>query len=370
MNGLVIVGRYPFAERRLEGMVQRILSIDEQLVDIPRIYLDLYLLKHLNASYTRIGNVQVYTASFLRFFSILRILRQANEIYVHSIYFYALILLPLLFTRRSVRLILDVHGAVPEEMQYNSDQRLARIMNWVERLAFSRIALAVCVTRRMENFYRDKYPATTAEFLYLPIFTARVCGPADPVQVSALRTRLGIPEFGFVYLYSGGLQPWQNIDRMLDATRNLLSSNDSWFIFLTGEAHNLAARIEQAFGCLPKQILVAHVSSEELRDYYALADFGFILRDDHILNRVANPTKLVEYLYFGMRPIVISPDIGDFPRMGYEFVSIASLGVEPVFKLKSKVNQRISLQLLEDVRLGNISKHVCKAVELKVACQR
>jgi hypothetical protein len=358
VSGLVIVGRYPFADRRLEGMVQRIANIDTQLADTPRTYLDLYVLKRIKSSSTRIGQTQIYTASFLHFWSILRILRQAKEVYIHSIYFYALIFLPLLFTSRQVRLILDVHGAVPEEIHHTGNRQLARLMSWVEREAFSRIQLAVCVTRRMERFYLEKYPETTAKFLYLPIFTSQVCGPADPLKVNALRTKLGIPESAIVYLYSGGLQPWQNIDRMLDTSRKLLDSNDVWIIFLTGEEQALAAIIEQTFGYIPEHVVIAHARPDDLRNYYSIANFGFILREAHVLNRVANPTKLVEYLYFGMRPIVWSSDIGDFLDMGYEYVSLESLESTSVPQSKSYINHGVSQRLLEDAASANISNYL------------
>lgn len=363
MSALVIVGRYPFDHRRLEGMVQRIANIDRQLAEIPRTYLDLYVFRHFKAKYQCVGKTQVYTSSFLRFWNILRILRQAEEVYIHSVYFYALIWLPLQFIRKRTRLILDVHGAVPEEIQHENHKNLAHMMQWVERRAFSHIDMVVCVTRRMENFYRKKYPSTTAAFLYLPIFTAQVCGPAEPQNVNLLRTKLGIPESAIIYLYSGGLQSWQNIDLTIDAVKQLLSSNDAWFIFLTSEVHALTAKIKLTFGCIPSRMVITHVKPNELRNYYAMANYGFILREDHILNRIANPTKLVEYLYFGMRPIVLTSDIGDFIDLGYEYVGIDYLDLTLIPQPRSKINHRISLKFLEDVALANISRHLAQSLD-------
>lgn len=356
MSDLVIVGRYPFPDRKLEGMVQRILNVDTQLANRPRSYLDLYLFKHLRGSATRIGSAHIYTASFLHFWKILRTLRQAREVYVHSVYFYALILLPLAFTSKRVRLILDIHGTVPEELEHTGKRFMSAVMRLVERAAFSRIDLAVCVTRRMERFYRQKYPATSASFVYLPIFTSQVCHPADAVKVRELRSQLGIPDRAVIYLYSGGLQGWQNVDRIVQTAKTFATDEKAWFIFLTAETQTLIAKLNRAFDAVPKRIVVAHARPEELRNYYELATFGFILREDHILNRVANPTKLVEYLYFGIWPIVWSADIGDFLAMGYEYLSIDAVDPSQAAPSKSEVNRRIGLRLLEEAASANLSE--------------
>lgn len=44
------------------------------------------------------------------------------------------------------------------------------------------------------------------------------------------------------------------------------------------------------------------------------------MRDPVLLNQVACPTKLVEYLYWGVVPIVSTPSIGDFAELGFAYV--------------------------------------------------
>jgi hypothetical protein len=56
---------------------------------------------------------------------------------------------------------------------------------------------------------------------------------------------------------------------------------------------------------------------------YSAADFGFIVRDKSPVNGVACPTKLIEYLCYGVIPIVELVEIGDFAAYGYEYVSLA-----------------------------------------------
>ena len=53
------------------------------------------------------------------------------------------------------------------------------------------------------------------------------------------------------------------------------------------------------------------------------ASLGFILRDNNAVNRVACPTKLVEYIQHKVIPIMDSPQIGDFYEKGLKYVSIS-----------------------------------------------
>lgn len=50
--------------------------------------------------------------------------------------------------------------------------------------------------------------------------------------------------------------------------------------------------------------------------------YGFTLRDDIIVNEVACPTKLIDYVKYGIIPILKSDKIGDFVENGLEYVRI------------------------------------------------
>lgn len=355
MEKLIVVGRFPHSTRKAEGMVQRIAAIDKQIATYPRLYLDLYGFKNFKSRVKKFGKVSVFSASFTRFYKILQFLRSAKYVYIHSIYFFALIIIPVLFLNSRVHLILDVHGTVPEEIEYSGNSVLAKIMSWVERYAFHRVNIVICVTRRMVNYYSSKYPSAGVSYKYLPIFTDTVCQAADPESVNTLKRNLKIPDGSVVFLYSGGLQKWQNIDKMLDEVKRIYPFESYWFIFCTNEEDILRQRIISLFGYIPSRIIITHVAPDNLKNFYALADFGFILRDDHILNRVANPTKLVEYLYFGVRPILLSQEIGDFLEMGFEFRLLGDPDDYHSNSRKSLINKKIALTLEEDSRTANLA---------------
>ena len=73
-------------------------------------------------------------------------------------------------------------------------------------------------------------------------------------------------------------------------------------------------------------------------EYYMKNDCGVVLRNDNIVNRVACPTKLIDYLQYGLIPIVLSPHIGDFYNLGYKYIEYDEIINHSNSYSKSKLN--------------------------------
>jgi hypothetical protein len=65
------------------------------------------------------------------------------------------------------------------------------------------------------------------------------------------------------------------------------------------------------------------VPQDSVKERYLQSTYGFVLRGDNLINNVACPTKLVEYMFWGVIPIVIQPAIGDFMELGYQYLTLA-----------------------------------------------
>src|SRR5690606_13514204 len=148
-------------------------------------------------------------------------------------------------------------------------------------------------------------------------------------------------------VYSGNLQSWQNIDLMIQVMKSNLDDRIQYDI-LTGEPEELKRRL-QAEGIAMDRICVQTVAPSALGDYYRAAHYGFVLRDDMVVNRVACPTKLVEYLYYGIIPIVSCANIGDFETLGYEYLPYEAFSTR-VAARKSAINREVARELIERQR--------------------
>jgi glycosyltransferase involved in cell wall biosynthesis len=227
----------------------------------------------------------------------------AEVIYVHSIYQSEKILksYPLL----AEKIITDLHGAVPEELTQMGKEytHAADHMAKVEKAVFLSGQKFVAVSQNMADYYTEKYNLRNVVWIILPIFEARSFRKIRKDGTSTV-------------IYSGGTQPWQNVDTMVDAINS--TSSTAEFIILTPHP--------EAFSGIDSEVkertIIKSVRSDEVDAYYKKAALGFILRDDNIVNRVACPTKLIEYLNSGIVPIVLSSNIGDFEKLGYSYISL------------------------------------------------
>lgn len=227
---------------------------------------------------------------------------RADVIYVHSIYQSKRIidLYPLMVHK----IITDLHGVVPEEEELMG-RETAAILTDVEKKVFQHGKYFVAVTDSMVKHFIKKYSLSNAtKWVVLPIFDV-----AEGNRAKKLSSPTTV-------VYAGGTQTWQNVAKMMEAM------NDGPKAY----RYSILTHKPDDFNKLTQDVLsrtdLKTVSSKDIYKYYEKASMGFVLRDDSIVNRVACPTKLIEYLNYGVVPVVLSPSIGDFRQLGYKYVTL------------------------------------------------
>jgi hypothetical protein len=229
-------------------------------------------------------------------------LSSSSMIYVQSIY-RSKEILPLYPVYKD-KIITDLHGVVPEELDYLGNKNAAEEMQRVESEVFKYGKYFVAVTETMVEHYRAKYHLDdSVKWIVLPIF--------DSVEVAPRTEKTGgRPEV----IYAGGLQRWQCPELMIQAVEKAKNYD---YVFYTHQPRELSDKLAEIDGATAS---VRSGSKEEVFEAYKCADLGLLLREDHVLNRVSCPTKLIEYLTFGIVPVILSSKIGDFEKLGYSYV--------------------------------------------------
>lgn len=325
MTEILFVAVFPEDKNIKDGMIRRIKEIDKKFEEVRRTYLEINFFSNPKIKYEEKENLEIHRLNFfIDYFKIKKILKSSKKIYLHSIVNYVRILL---FPFVSGEIILDVHGAGVEEMKFYNKNIKSFILKFIEKKLFKRLNKAIFVSNQMKRFYINKYPfIKNKKLLVYPIMNF------DRINIKIREKE----EKETVFIYSGNLQKWQNIDLMLEKIKEI--ENDNYkYIFLTNETEELKRKIEK-IGLI--NYMVDSVLPEELGKFYEIAHYGFILRDEHILNKVANPTKLGEYMEYGIIPIVKYDEIGDYKDYGYEYLSIENLSKNLLPK-KSLKNQKI-----------------------------
>lgn len=305
-------------ENERDGYIQRIKAIDQTvLVDMCRIYLydegtenpamrfdiidDLhgYIVFNshnaydLNAIKKLVHDCGVaYTHSILRFMED----RTSKELWD-------------IFDDVEVKHFWDVHGTVPEEYAMSGSELGSKLAENIEQFMANRVDVAVVVTEAMANYLRKKYTHMTAEFMVVPILNEKLLQPSKNTK-SGLQTGISI-------VYAGGTQPWQNIGLMQDIIEQTdLKYHYKIFVPDPDEFMKLWGNRKAT-----KNMEVGSKAPEDLYHEYESCDLGFVLRDADPVNLVACPTKIIEYLKFGIIPVLKTIEIGDFVHLGMKYIS-------------------------------------------------
>ncbi len=346
---LLILAEYPDNDAQYEGMSQRVMAIDRLCAEEERIYLFVSHRRFWAKERKQLcENAVQYRCNIVAHGAFIRSLfKRADICYFHSV-INVLPLLPFLSSiRQRTHVVLDAHGVVPEESLFAGYRFKSNLYSLAERRIFDRVDRVICVSDAMTAHFRQKHskwrgPATT-----YPILPPHIDGEFDDGLI--------YEKDDFVHvIYSGNLQSWQNIDLMLSMIKQHRASNMKFWL-LTGQREAMLERLS-GIGIVPDDRLqVLTVAPYELQRYYHAAHYGFILRDDIVVNRVSCPTKLVEYLQAGIVPIVSTPKIGDFDRMGYDYISYKDFSAD-LPQRKSERNRVLMERYIHDVRAMDFVK--------------
>lgn len=304
---IVIVAPFPTKENEKDGMIQRIAAIDLLMKDLPRTYLEISLRRNFLSHREIVGNLTILRLNFFLHFPFwARLVRQARIVYVHSAN-NALKILPV-FPKDKV--IFDAHGVVPEETVAEGKRFAALILGYAERVAIRRSRWIVSVTNRMRAHFERKYGRQQAEDIIYPILPHLKSDQFSELEILQRKREAGR------VIYAGGLQSWQNIDKMIAACTHRA---DLTYTFLTGDVVSLRSKLESA-GL--RNVVCESVHPNIVKDHYLEHVYGYILREPNLINEVACPTKLIEYLFWGVLPVVITPQIGDFDSSTLQCVTL------------------------------------------------
>jgi hypothetical protein len=309
---IAVVAPFPRPQTVTDGWRSRMAVVDRLFEEEPRVYLDVTDDRSVGApepedvsELVRVYRLNVARASHYE--RLRNVVLSAEMVYVHTIHL-ARYVLPFY---RTGRIVTDIHGAAPEEELLYGRKASCRFYDEVEKIVLAESRYAVTVTRAMVEHLRAKHPETRTEFIVLPILDA---GDARPESDLGPRSPSGRP----TVIYTGALQHWQNVDLMIETARDGIGRFD--FTFLTNDPDGFASAARA--GGIERLVSVKCAQKPELPGFYRRADYGLVLRDDLVVNRVACPTKLSEYLWFGVIPVVKFPGLGDFPRFGYRYVTL------------------------------------------------
>ncbi|HEY8381981.1 MAG TPA: hypothetical protein VIL09_07525 [Microvirga sp.] len=312
---VVLSGFDPVTGDERDGYVQRVKAVDAALDPSTRVYVTVREeaagAPEMRQLGERIWSYHVAADDLAAEPGLRALMQMSCGVYAHSIF---TLQAPSVLTSLAGRggpLILDLHGAVPEEYAMRGSQRSAALFEAVEARAIALSDRLVCVSEAMAQHYAAKHDVSRAAQIVCPIVS--VGEAVDP--------------YGRPYhdrpraIYAGGTQPWQQVPKIVAAIAATQDEVDA--ILMTPDVDGFARALAER-GLAPDgdRLTLRSASHQEVLAACATADFGFLLRQDTVVNRVACPTKLIEYLAAGVIPVLDSPAVGDFVELGMAYVPL------------------------------------------------
>jgi GT2 family glycosyltransferase len=312
-KSILFLVRFPNNEDLKDGYFQRINAIDTFLSEYNRFYVN-YLFEleefSLFPKVVKIKNkvfeIRPYIKNPLHLFVVLFL-----DIFIGRIYLHSILRLQSKFNKVlffvSRKRILDIHGVVPEEFEMHGDIDGYNIFNNVEKFAIGKADVVIGVTGKMvEHIIKKHKVSDKKNMIILPILP-EMKGISENIMQKKINT----------VIYCGGLQKWQQVEKMLEYVE--LNKHKNEFAFLVPEPQKLLDQYKNIYKDVFPGI-VESVESHKVNEWYARYSFGLVLREDIIVNNAACPTKLIEYFQNDVVPIVDSANIGDFRELGYAYV--------------------------------------------------
>lgn len=254
------------------------------------------------------------------------------------------------------KLVVWFQGVEPEEsyMRHKSMVRYI-ILSRMEKFVLRRALFRIFVSEAMRRHYERKYG------LDIPERTC-FCMPCLNTEIHEEAFAKEGKYQGNTFVYVGSLAVWQKFEQTVECYKDVEDTGvpGAKFIVFTKEQ-------EKAKQVLTKYKVrnyeVKYVPNSELPKHLSSAKYGFIIRDDSIVNRVATPTKISTYLSCGVIPIY-STVLEDFHHVAGQMKYVIPYSerlVESINRLSaSGINHMDVLKEYKEVfdRYYNIKKYV------------
>ena len=211
--------------------------------------------------------------------------------------------------------IFDPRGVLAEELSYDSkdfSKFYIYFINWIERYLLLMSYKNIFVSIKMKDFYIAKHNINlTNENNIRYIYSNR----------GRFKLPLVKPSVNCIKLcYVGSTNKYQMIREMTDLLSNISAEiNFSMTFFIPKNSNSLVDGLCKGKGF---QYKIENISNEKVALELPKFHYGFLLRGNHILNKVASPVKFYEYISTGLR-VISTKYVGDYS----DLIQTNNLGV-------------------------------------------
>ncbi|MEW6773222.1 MAG: hypothetical protein AB1304_04395 [Bacteroidota bacterium] len=211
------------------------------------------------------------------------------------------------------KIILDARGlykAEFEEYRVINDDKIILQVNELEKKALQSADFKIAVSSALVQQWKEVYGIQKSNYVIIPCTLSNefIKPLPDKEIISNIRKKLKYSDEDIVIVFSGSASGWQSL-KISDEIFSFLLKNNSRIRLLFLGHHSMNEY--SAFHQFPERIQQYVCHPEEVLQYLWAADYGWLVREQSVTNKVASPVKFAEYLVAGLK-VIISNQLGDY----------------------------------------------------------
>ncbi len=223
------------------------------------------------------------------------------------------------------KVVLDVRGYWPAEIIYKNGiedpasatgEGLAAFQK-AHRFLSHAISIADAVTT-VSTALRDLLIKEHGAPIDTSVVPCCITHTTPDTKREEIRKSWGVADDEIVLVYSGGTAAYQHLeDLTIPFLKKVAEGNSKVRLaFLSSEVEKIKTMLEKA-GIYSDKIILKSFPQKEVGEALTACDAGILIRKPTVVNAVANPVKIAEYLGSGL-PIIIEKNVGGVADVMFE----------------------------------------------------
>jgi len=219
--------------------------------------------------------------------------------------FFALII-KFIFGHR-VKVICDPRGVYPEENKqtYGRGRRSLkyRLQKFIEAWSLKKSNVIICMSKTLEEHYRCIY--NRGNYSFIPPCVDFQRFNLNNQLKKNIRDKYNLPPYGLILLHSGKFDyPWSVSVVLGEIFKIIYKSRPETYLMVLSNSNKTKIRdILLRYGIEQKCLRIFSPNYNDIPILTNAADIGLLAREESIINRVAFPIKVLDYLAAGL-PVI------------------------------------------------------------------
>lgn len=208
------------------------------------------------------------------------------------------------------RVCFDARGSYEAEFneyQVAGKSDVNKQIGAIEENAILNADLRIAVSNKLVDHWQERFGYKGTDHVVIPCTLNSKTFTESPMQ--GARASFGFTRDDIVFVYSGSSAGWQSLQLADDFLSEQMKKNSNVkVLFLTDRLPENMKVVKEH----PDRVQVKWLQIDKMAEALSCCDYGLLIREDSVTNRVSSPVKFAEYLAAGLQ-MIISDTIGDYP---------------------------------------------------------